>query len=73
MKQENHEQSPSPSLSIRAQVREFSAAESQALRDRQIAAVGRLLRRAALISKHNALSAIEGGPQKPSRRQKRRR
>ncbi|MGC1164792.1 MAG: hypothetical protein WA862_01655 [Solirubrobacterales bacterium] len=71
MKQENRDQSPS--LSVRAQVREVSAAESRALRDRQIAAVGRLLRRAALISKHGAPPAIEGDPQKPSRRQKRRR
>ena len=45
---------PSSPLSIRAQVREVSAAESRDLRDRQIAAVGRLLRRAALISKHGA-------------------
>jgi hypothetical protein len=51
---------PSSPLSIRARVREVSAAESRALRDRQIAAVGRLLRRAALISKHGT-----------SRRQKR--
>ena len=64
---------PSPSLSVRGQVREVSAAESRALRDRQIAAVGRLLRRAALISKRDAPPAIEGDPQKASRRQKRRR
>ncbi|HKB51260.1 MAG TPA: hypothetical protein VKC63_07510 [Solirubrobacterales bacterium] len=43
---------PSSALSIKARVREVSAAEGRALRDRQIAAVGRLLRRAALISKH---------------------
>jgi hypothetical protein len=73
MKQENGDRSPSPSLSVRAQVREVSTAESRALRDRQIAAVGRLLRRAALISKHGAPPAIEGDPQKPSRHQKRRR
>jgi hypothetical protein len=72
MKPSGNDQSPS-SLSVKAQVREVSAAESQALRDRQIAAVGRLLRRAALISKHGAPPAIEEGPQNPSRRQKRRR
>jgi hypothetical protein len=43
-----------PSLSVKGRVREIAAAESRALRDRQIAAVGRLLRRAALISKHGA-------------------
>jgi hypothetical protein len=75
MKQENRNQSlsPSPSLSVRAQVREVSAAESRALRERQIAAVGRLLRRAALISKHGVSPAVEGDPQKPSGRQKQRR
>ena len=40
------------SLSVKGRVREIAAAESRALRERQIAAVGRLLRRAALISKH---------------------
>jgi hypothetical protein len=43
-----------PSLSVKGRVREIAAAESRALRERQIAAVGRLLRRAALISKHSA-------------------
>jgi hypothetical protein len=47
--------SPSP-LSVKVDVREISAAKSRALRDRQIAAVGRLLRRAALISKHGVSS-----------------
>jgi hypothetical protein len=47
---------PPPSLSIQARVREVFAADDQALRDRQIAAVGRLLRRAASISKHGASS-----------------
>jgi hypothetical protein len=60
---------PPSSLSIRARVREISAAESRDLRDRQIAAVGRLLRRAALIAKHGAPSSASGS----SRRQKRRR
>ena len=59
------------SLLIRAQVREVSAAESRDLRDRQIAAVGRLLRRAALLSKHGGPSA--GSPPKGPRRGKRRR
>ncbi len=40
------------SLSVKGRVREIAAAESRALRDRQIAAVGRLLRRAASISNH---------------------
>jgi hypothetical protein len=60
---------PSSPLSIRARVRELSAAESRDLRDRQIAAVGRLLRRAAL----NAPSVANGSPSKASRRKKRRR
>jgi hypothetical protein len=64
---------PSSSLSIRAQVREVSAAESRDLRDRQIAAVGRLLRRAALISKHGTPAAASGSPAKAQRRGKRRR
>jgi hypothetical protein len=71
MKQSGRDQSSS--LSIRAQVKEVSAAESRDLRDRQIAAVGRLLRRAALISKHGASSAANGSPAKASRRGKRRR
>ena len=64
---------PSSPLSIRAQVREVSAAESRDLRDRQIAAVGRLLRRAALLSKHGAPSAANGSPAKAPRRRKRKR
>lgn len=64
---------PSAPLSIRAQVREVSAAESRDLRDRQIAAVGHLLRRAALLSKHSAPPAANGSPAKAQRRRKRRR
>jgi hypothetical protein len=64
---------PSSSLSIRAKVKEVSAAESRDLRDRQIAAVGRLLRRAALISKHGASSTANASPAKASRRRKGRR
>ena len=63
----------SSALSIRAQVREVSAAESRDLRDRQIAAVGRLLRRAALLSMHGTPSAANGSPAKAPRRGKRRR
>jgi hypothetical protein len=59
---------PSSPLSIRAQVREVSMTESRDLRDRQIAAVGRLLRRAALLSKHGAASAANGSPAKAQRR-----
>lgn len=64
---------PSSPLSIRAQVREVSAAESRDLRERQIAAVGRLLRRAALLSKHDTPPAASGSPSKAPRRGKRRR
>lgn len=64
---------PSSSLSIRAKVKEVSAAESRDLRDRQIAAVGRLLRRATLLSKHSAPSAANGSQAKAPRRGKRRR
>ncbi|MGV1047212.1 MAG: hypothetical protein ACOYD4_01630 [Solirubrobacterales bacterium] len=64
---------PSSSLSIRAKVKEVSATESRDLRDRQIAALGRLLRRAALLSKHGAPSPANGSPDKASRRGKRRR
>jgi hypothetical protein len=63
---------PSSSLSIRAKIREISAAESRDLRDRQIAALGRLLRRATLISKHGTPSAATESPAKASRRRKRR-
>lgn len=56
---------PSPlSLSVKVHVREISAAESRSLRDRQIAAVGRLLRGAALIAKQGASST----PPRASRR-----
>ncbi len=64
---------PSSPLSIRAQVREVSAAESRDLRNRQIAAVGRLLRRAALLSKHGTPSVANGSPAKAQGRRKRRR
>ncbi|HWM63546.1 MAG TPA: hypothetical protein VNP96_06090 [Solirubrobacterales bacterium] len=62
-----------PSLSVKGRVREIAAAESRALRDRQIAAVGRLLRRAALISKHGAASPATRSSPPTSRPRKRKR
>lgn len=61
------------SPAIKAQVHHVAVDESQALRDRQIAAVGHLLRRAALIRRRK-ISSTEEEPRSeaPPRRAPRR-
>jgi hypothetical protein len=68
-----HQEDKQSSPAIKAQIHQVSIDDSQALRDRQIAAVGRLLRRAALIRRRKISSAEEKPPSEASPRREPRR